>query len=64
MSAENKNARGQPGVGIAINLTAKHTAHPSIKQRAKNLIIGLACWGLLPIIAADFLICRLHLEAE
>lgn len=64
MSAENKHARRQPGAGSAINFTSKHTALSNHKQRAKGLIVGLACRGLLPIIAADFLIRRLHLGAE
>lgn len=63
MIRANGNAGRQSGAGKAKNNTAKHTAHPSLKQRAKNLIVGLACCGLLPIIVADFLILRLHLEA-
>ena len=44
--------------------TSKTTAPRGFKQRAKQLIVRMALWGLLPISVADSLIRRLHLEAE
>jgi hypothetical protein len=46
------------------NHTDKATAPHGIKQRAKQLIVSMALWGLLPFTLAELLIRRLHLEAE
>jgi hypothetical protein len=32
-------------------------------SRIKALIVGAACWGLLPVKLAEWIIGRLHLEA-
>ncbi len=32
-------------------------------SRVKVLIVGAACWGLIPVVLADWLIRHMHLEA-
>ncbi len=34
-----------------------------IASRIKALIVGAACWSLLPVKVAEWIIRRLHLEA-
>lgn len=51
------NARRQPGAGTAYDTdTCKDTQAHGIKQRAKRLIIWLACWNILPIRLTTWLI--------
>ena len=55
----NKNTRRQPGANTS-NHYANDTAETGIRQRAKRLIVGLACWGLLPVSLAEWIIRRLQ----
>lgn len=51
-----KPTRGFPQVGCD---DARDNCHYSpIKTRLKALIVGAACWGLLPVKLADWIICR------
>jgi hypothetical protein len=55
----NKNARAaNTGADTAEAFTANATAGHGIRQQAKRLIVGAACWGLLPAGFASWLIQR------
>lgn len=43
---------------------ALHTRPGSMKQRAKALIVTAACWGLIPVKLADWIIKRGGLRHE
>lgn len=63
MTRANENARLQPGADTSGNYITKDTAGRGIRQCAKRIIVGAACWGLLPVPMADWIIRRLHVEA-
>lgn len=65
MNRTNGNAGRQPGADTAYNThTADDTQAHGIKQYAKRLIVWLACWNILPIPFATWLIRALTLGAE
>jgi hypothetical protein len=64
MTFSNENARRQPGADRSINSVEQHTPPYRVKQRAAQLIVRIALWGLLPIPATDSDIRSLRLEAE
>jgi len=49
---------GQPGADTSNNTTGNDTQAQGIKQYAKRLIVWLACWQILPIPFATWLIRR------
>ncbi len=62
MSPPKESASGQAGAGqIKSRLRSDSTPAAS---KIKRLIVWLACWGLLPIKAADWLIRRGGLRHE
>lgn len=65
MGSTNGNAGRQPGADTAYDTdTGNDTQAHGIKQRAKRLIVWLACWNILPIPFATWLIRALTLGAE
>ncbi len=65
MNRTNGNAGREPGVDTAYKTDAcNDTQAQGIKQYAKRLIVWLACWQILPIPFATWLIRALSLGAE
>ena len=63
--AKRENARAaNTGADTAETYTANDTARRGIRQRAKRIIVGAACRGLLPAGFASWLIRRGGLRHE
>lgn len=58
-----RKTKGRSGGDRATPKTSDSQNSTLIASRSKALIVGAACWGLLPFPLADWLIRRLHLEA-
>lgn len=62
MNRTKESDRRQPIADTASNYEAKHSVPPDTKQRAKNLIVGAACWRMIPPRFAEWLIRVLRLQ--
>ncbi len=61
-NARNEHALQEQGAGQSKSDNSNDDS-TATTSRTKALIVGAACWGLLPVKAADWLIRRLHLGA-
>ena len=57
-----KNTKGRNGGDRATPKTPHSRSHTPTASRVKALIVGVACWGFLPVNLAEWIIKRLHLE--
>jgi len=57
-----KNTKGRNGGDRATPKTTCCRNHTSIESRVKAVIVRAACWGVLPVVLAQWVIARLDRE--